>query len=153
MNPRVAPLTLAALLASGSVHAQAVVHRVDDGASRVLGGAVRMRWDDTGPRMRTVSGEVAVRVVLDVTPWQGRIARIYMVLAPEPAGRVDVRWIAQGPLLPGMLRDGERRLVYAGPITAPRIEDTQRLTITADGTRLTRPEELEFAFEIELESP
>lgn len=145
-------LLCVALLAAGPLAAQ-TAHRVDDSASRVIGGTVRMRWDDTGPRMRTVSGEVAVLVRLDVAAWQGRNARIYMVLAPEPAGRVDVRWTAQGPLLPGALRDGERRLVYAGPITAPRIEDTQRLIVTADGARLTRPEELEFAFEIELESP
>ncbi|MFC0676341.1 hypothetical protein ACFFGH_00570 [Lysobacter korlensis] len=129
---------------------------VDDSGSRVLGGEVRMRWDDArGDRHRppTVSGSVAVQVRLDVTEWQGRQGRIFMTLPPQPAGRVDASWTTRGVLLPGALRDGGRTLVYAGPIRGPAIEDTQQLVIQADGGRLTRPEQLQFAFEIELESP
>ena len=58
-----------------------------------------------------------------------------------------------GPLLPGTLRDGERTLVYSGPIASNRLEDTFRMTIQADGERVLRPQDLVFSFEIELESP
>ena len=51
-----------------------------------------------------------------------------------------------------MLRDGERALVYAGPIEADRLTDTFRITLQADGDRSVRPQSLEFAFEIEPES-
>lgn len=131
-------------------------HPVDDSGSRVLGGEVRMRWDDAPPDRHgppTVSGSVEVQVRLDVAQWQGRQGRIFMTLPPQPAGRIDASWTTRGPLLPGALRDGGRTLVYAGPIRGPAIEDTQQLVIRADGGRLTRPEQLQFAFEIELESP
>jgi hypothetical protein len=145
-------LLLAAPLLAGAQQALPV----DDRASEVLGGPLRMRWDtptgrhDASP---TVSGEVAVQVRLDVAPWLGRQGRIFMTLAPQAGTRVDVQWTTRGVLLPGALRDGERALVYAGPLRAPRLEDVQQLTIRADGARLVRPEQLHFAFEIELESP
>lgn len=150
-------LALALLLAAapcGSARAQA--HPVDDSGSHVLGGTVRMRWDDARAERRaaqTVSGGIEVQVRLNVAPWQGRQGRIFMTLPAQPTGRVDVVWTTHGVLLPGRLRDGERQLVYAGPIRGPVIEDIQRLLIRADGGRLTRPEQLHFAFEIELESP
>ena len=43
--------------------------------------------------------------------------------------------------------------MYAGPIQTDRLEDTFRMTIQADGNRVLRPQDLIFAFEIELESP
>jgi hypothetical protein len=147
---------LAVLLAAalpGGAYAQA--YPVDDSGSRVLGSMVRMRWDDPHAGRRpaqTVSGAVEVQVRLNVAPWQGRRGRIFMTLPTQPAGRVDVGWTTRGVLLPGNLRDGERQLVYAGPIRGPLIEDVQRLLIRTEGGRLTRPEHLHFAFEIELES-
>lgn len=141
-----APLPLAAQTA----------YPVDDSGSRVIGGPVRMHWDEPQSRRQgwqTVSGELAVNVRLNVSPWQGRAARIYMILPAQPAGRIDVSWTTQGALLPGSMRDGERRLVYAGMIPGPLIEDTQHLLLRADGDRLTRVEQLQFSFEIEVESP
>lgn len=128
---------------------------VDDSASQVLSaGIVPMRWDAPVPgpgRGNGITGEVVVRVVLDVAPWRGRRARIWQTLAPNPAGRVTATWTADGPLSAGVLHDGGRALVYAGPIDADRLTDTFRITLQADGDRVVRPQSLEFAFEIEPE--
>ncbi|MGH8076511.1 MAG: hypothetical protein ACREPE_04195 [Lysobacter sp.] len=129
---------------------------VDDSTSQVVGGNVRMRWDQGAPlpgQRPTVSGEITVLVRLNVSAWQGRQARIYMALPAQPAGPVNVSWSTRGRLLPGALRDGERALVYAGPIQTDFIEDTQRLLIRADGGKLVRSEQLKFSFEIDVESP
>lgn len=148
---------LALLLVAGSTMSPAAAQtfRIDDSASQVLTpGEVPMRWDTPVPRPgepSTISGRVAVRVVLDVSPWRGRQGRIYHRLAPSPSGPVTVRWTADGPLAPGVLRDGERALVYAGPIAVDRLTDTFRLTLQADGDRVLRPQTLDFSFEIELE--
>ncbi|GHA87721.1 hypothetical protein [Cognatilysobacter bugurensis] len=155
MSRRIARLALLLLAAPLLAGAQTALP-VDDHASEVLGGPLRMRWDTPAGRhdaSPTVSGEVAVRVRLDVAPWQGRQARIFMTLPPQAGTRVDAHWTTRGVLLPGALRDGERALVYAGPLRGPQLEDVQQLTIRADGARLVRPEQLHFAFEIELESP
>lgn len=148
------PLLIAAILACGSLSA-AAAERIDDSGSRVLGTPLtRMRWDTAPGRMSdTVVGQTSVLVHLDVAPWQGRQGRIFMVLAPQPIGRVDLTWTSHGLLLPGQMRDGERRLVYAGLITAPVIEDVQQLEIRADGNRLVRPEQMDVSFEMESESP
>lgn len=100
-----------------------------------------------------MTGQVVVVVRLDVSPWRGRRGRIYQSLPSQPVGPVNARWTANGPLLSGALRDGARALVYAGPIQSDRLEDTFRMTIQADGNRVLRPQDLTFAFEIELESP
>lgn len=147
-------LLIAALWAS-PIAAQTFA--VDDSASQVLeAGPVKMRWNTLVPQpgqASTMTGQVVVLVRLDVSPWRGRRARIYQTLPSQPIGPVDVRWTANGPLLPGALRDGGRTLVYAGPIQSDRLEDTFRITIQADGNRVLRPQDLTFAFEIELESP
>ncbi len=137
--------------------AAAQTYPVDDSASQVLqSGPLKMRWDSLVPRpgqAATMSGQVEVLVRLDVSAWRGRRGRIYHKLPTLASGPVTVRWSANGPLLPGTLRDGERTLVYSGPIASDRIEDTFRMTIQADGERVLRPQDLVFSFEIELESP
>lgn len=137
--------------------ADAQTFPVDDSASQVLQSApLKMRWDSLVPRpgqTATMSGQVVVQVRLDVSAWRGRRGRIYHKLPALPSGPVTVRWSANGPLLPGTLRDGERTLVYSGPIASNRLEDTFRMTIQADGERVLRPQDLVFSFEIELESP
>lgn len=148
-------LLLIATLWASPIAAQ--TYPVDDSASQVLeAGPIKMRWDSLVPQSgqaSTMSGQVVVLVRLDVSPWRGRRARIYQTLPSQPIGPVNVRWTANGPLLPGALRDGGRTLVYAGPIQSNRFEDTFRMTIQADGNRVLRPQDLTFAFEIELESP
>lgn len=147
-------LAAACALPSG---AGAQVFPVDDSASQVLqAGPVKMRWDSLAPtpgRPATISGELTVLVRLDVSPWQGRRARIYQTLAAVPSGPVTATWTANGPLLPGQLRDGGRTLVFSGVVTTARIEDTFRIHVQADGERVQRPQDLVFSFEIELESP
>ncbi len=137
------------------INAVAQTYPVDDSASQVLeSGLLKMRWDSVAPRSgqaSTMTGQVVVLVRLDVSPWRGRQVRIYQKLPSVPIGPVTVRWTSNGPLLSGVLRDGERALVYAGPVNSDRLEDTFRLTIQADGDRVERPQALTFAFEIELE--
>lgn len=148
-------LSLVALLWACPLAAQ--TYPVDDSASQVLeAGPIKMRWDSMVPQpgqTSTMSGQVVVQVRLDVSPWRGRSARIYQTLPSQPIGPVNVRWTANGPLLPGAMRDGGRTLVYAGPIQSDRLEDTFRMTLQADGNRVLRPQDLSFAFDIELESP
>jgi hypothetical protein len=147
-------LLFAALCASPVATAQ--TYPVDDSGSQVLGGNVRMKWDSVMPRpgqASTMTGRMTVLVRLDVSPWRGRSGRIYKKLAPQPSGPVLAQWTSRGVLLPGQLRDGERTLVYSGPIVADRLEDTLMVTLQADGDRLPDQSQLSFTFEIELESP
>ena len=128
---------------------------VDDSASQVMSASeVAMKWDSLVPgpgKSDRITGQVVILVRLELSSWQGRQGRIYQRLAPQPGSPVTASWTAQGPLLPGSVRDGERTLVYSGPILWPRLEDTFRMTIEADGGRVVRPQNLEFSFEIELE--
>jgi hypothetical protein len=157
MNRRLASLFPALLAAGLALPAAAQTYPVDDSASQVVqAGQVRMRWESLVPQRGqrpTIQGQVTVLVRLDVSPWLGRNGRIYQKLAPVPSGPVTVRWSATGPLLPGTVRDGERTLVYSGPLSTPRIDDTFQMVIQADGERVQRPQDLQFSFEIELETP
>lgn len=156
MSFRLRALVLVCLATAGTHSVRAETHRVDDSASQVLSNQVRMKWDSTAPQRGarpTVTGDVTVLARLDVSPWAGRQGRIYLTLPVQPIGPVTARWTTQGRLMTGALRAGERALVYAGPIAGGRLEDTLQLTIQADGGELSRPEQLNFAFEIDLESP
>lgn len=150
-------LLIAPLLALTTAPARAQPFPVDDSASQVIEtGPLRMRWDQIAPghgHSNAITGHVVVLVRLDVSPWQGQRGRIFMRLAPVPSGPVSAEWTSNGPLLPGRLRDGERQLVFAGAIADARLEDRFRITIQADGTRVTRTENLDFSFEFEPESP
>lgn len=148
-----AALLLLALLALPMAAPAQQAHPVDDSASQVLGGLVRMQWLDAAPvagASNVVAGQVTVLVSLDVSPWRNRNVRIYQRLAKQ-AMPVRVEWTARGPLMPGALADGERSLVYAGPVTADRLSDTFVFTLFADGQLLEKPELLDFSFELELE--
>jgi hypothetical protein len=135
--------------------AGAETFKVDDSGSQVQHSSVRMKWDDPVPRVGIqsgLSGETTVLVRLNLSPWQGRQGRVYMSLPAPSSGPLSVSWTTRGVLLPGALRSGERTLVYVGPIQTDRIEDTMRLHIQANGARLTRAEQLNFSFEIDVES-
>lgn len=140
-------------LAAGTALAQ--THRVDDSASQVLSSTLRLQPADSPARgvlSTRVAGEVEVLVRLDVSPWQGRSGRIYMTLPADAADAAyAVRWSTRGRLLAGALRPGERALVHAGPLPDALLQDTLRLHIEADGTRLRRAEQLAFSFEIDLD--
>jgi hypothetical protein len=138
-----------------SQHAVSQTYPVDDSASQVLeSGPLKMRWNSLVPapgQSATIAGYVNVLVHLDVSPWRDRQVRIYQKLPSLATGPVNVRWTANGPLLAGALRDGERALVYVGPINSDQIQDTLRLHIQTDGDRVVRPLSLAFSFEIEVE--
>ena len=141
---------------SSSTACAAETYKVDDSGSQVQSSSLRMKWDDPVPRAGTksgLSGENTVLVRLNLSQWQGRQGRVYMTLPAQSAGPVAASWTTRGTLLPGVLRGGERTLVYAGPIQSDMLEDTMRLHIQADGARLTRAEQLNFSFEIDVESP
>lgn len=147
-------LGLACALVTLPVSAQA--YRVDDAGSQVLGGPLRLKPITPMPRGELATalfGETGVLVRLDVSPWRGRRGRIYMTLPQHPGSQVTASWRTQGRLLPGVVRSGERTLVYAGPIDADSLEDTLRLSIQADGRDLGRGEQLAFSFEIDLDAP
>lgn len=145
-----------ALLLAVVMPATAQTFRVDDSASQVLGGSLRLKPDAMparGAPMYMVSGEIAVLVRLDVSPWQGRQGRIYMRMPEQRGGVVTATWSTRGRLLPGNLRAGERTVVYAGLIGNAMLEDTLRLRIDADGRTFPSSEQLAFSFEIDLDSP
>jgi hypothetical protein len=145
-------LIAALLLIIAAPAAMAGTYPVDDSASTVLAPVVNMKWDDAVPRpgqRATVSGRLGVIVRLDVAQWKGKVGKIYMKLPPQSIGSVYTTWTTRGRLLPGALRDGERSLVYAGPIHDSMIEDTISLLIQADGNRLFKTEQLHFSFEID----
>lgn len=153
---RLRRLFLAALLLAASPACLAQAFPVDDSGSQVLGGSVRMKWDSVVPQRGQSSGmtgQLTVLVRLDVSPWLGRNARIYKKLPPQPAGPLQASWTSRGVLQPGVLRDGERTLVYSGTILTERLEDTLQLTLRADGDRMPDFSQATFSFEIELESP
>lgn len=135
--------------------APAATYRIDDSASLVEARSVRMKWEQVAPGSDSarVAGGLTVQARLDVSPWQGRMGRVYLTLPVSATVPVTARWTTRGRLLPGSLRSGERVLVYAGPIATPMLEDTLEFVLQADGRELVRHERLEFAFEIDLEGP
>jgi hypothetical protein len=156
MRAHAAFLVLGLGLSTITTAAATTTHRVDDSASQVLGNTLQMKWDSVAPQRgqrATVSGAITVLVRLNLSPWQGRTGRVYMTLPAQPTGPVTATWTTQGRLLPGSLRAGERTLVYTGVMPATLYEDTMRLVIQADGQRLMRVEQLNFSFEIDVESP
>lgn len=150
---------IAALGLAAGQSLQAATHRIDDSATQVLSSSVRMRTDTrllprNGEPM-TWTGTVDVRVRLDLAPWQGRNGKIYMTLPNTTGTPLTVTWASRGRLLPGVLRSGERTLVHAGPVPTGvgLFEETLQLRIDSDGRGLERPQQLQFGFEIDMESP
>lgn len=144
-------LFLVALLFGLAPAAPAETHRVDDSASIVEARTVTLQWGRPSAGTR-LQGTVTVHARLDMSPWQGRMARVYLTLPLSAAPPVDVRWNARGRLLPGTLQPGGRTLVYAGPVLSRTLEDTLELELHADSRELVRAEQLVFVFEVDLET-
>lgn len=149
---KIAVSHLLLLLLAIAAPAFAETHRVDDSASVVLTSTVKLKSLSPlarGPQANLIYGELSVIVRLDVSPWKGRQGRIYMTLPEHANGPISAAWTTRGRLMPGILRAGERTLVYAGPIQDNRIEDTLRIRIEADARKLPDNEQLNFSFEID----
>jgi hypothetical protein len=148
-------LKVICLLASlGAWHgAIAATFRVDDSQTQVLESTLPMRWQEFSPASSNhfIEGNTRVQVRLNVTPWQGKAARIYMALPAQPIGTVQVNWRGQGKLLDGVLVSGQRGLVYAGPIHSTRLDDVLTVYLRADGKLVRSLHRLEFHFEIDLD--
>jgi len=148
-------LALAALAAALAMPtAWAATYRVDDAATIVEDAVVKMRWRNVAPSRRadnTVLGATRVNVRLNIAPWQGRNARIFLVLPVQPPAPLLARWSTQGRLQPGEVASGQRTLVYAGPINAPTIGETLVLQMETDGLQLEAMHRIDFHFEIDVE--
>lgn len=140
-------------LAALSLWANAETIRLDDSLSQVTPPVSEWSWEPGSIRSgnsRLVM-RIKVNVRLDTRKWVGRQVRIFMVMPVEGAGPVTAEWEAQGPLLAGRLAPGERALVFSGSISAPFIEDTLRVHLTADSRRMTEsPKRLSFHYEMDL---
>ncbi len=143
---------LAILLAGGT--AAAATFRVDDSLTLPNESTTAMKWRSLAPSRslgHAIEGSTVLAIRLNVAPWMGKNARIFMGLPEQPIGQVSAQWTTQGKLLPGELLSGNRTLVYAGPIRANLIEDTIVLRLQADGRRVVAPQRLQFYFEIDVD--
>ena len=93
-----------------------------------------------------------VRIVLNVSPWIGKPARIYMVMPQLPQSTLTVQWTTAGALLPGRLSGGQRQLVFQGVIAGARLEETMRIVASTDARDAVTPARVNFTFEIEVPS-
>ena len=98
----------------------------------------------------TVEATLRVDVRLNLAPWVNKQARIYMVLAPTDGEQLTANWRTQGRLLPGSVRGGNRTIVFDGVVREPFLNETIELNLLADGRLLTRTQQLQFHFEIEV---
>jgi hypothetical protein len=133
---------------SGGARAKSVP--IDDSASQALEPSVTMRWQSTVPRPgagNLMVGTTTIRVRINVLPWLHRSARIYLALPLQQPGPIGLTWTTQGRFLQGQVRSGERVLVYAGPITAPFLEDVFRFQFSVDGSLLPRATPVSYHFE------
>jgi hypothetical protein len=125
---------------------------IDDSATLPYNAALTLHWQQLEPRGRASNlmvGMLELRIRLNVSPWLKHAGRIYLVLPAQQPGAMTASWTTHGRLLPGQLAAGSRALVYAGPITAPFIEDVVQLTLTVDGRRMDQVYPVNFRFEMD----
>ena len=147
-------VALALASAGGTVSATAATYRVDDSATLPAESTALLRWQTAAPtrsRDAVLEGAVAVAVRLNLAPWVGDNARLYLVLPEQGTALTRASWRTQGRLLPGEISPGQRVLVYQGPITSPILEETLTIRIEADGNQMPGMQRLKFHFEIDTE--
>ena len=126
---------------------------VDDSLSHVQAGAAALRWRHALPsrtEANLLDATLDVRIVLNLGPWVGKPARIFMVMPSLPQSSLFVQWTTQGTLLPGRLTGGQRQLVFQGVVPGARLEDTMRVTASVDARDAAAPPRVNFTFEIEV---
>lgn len=128
--------------------------RVDDAGTVVSAPLVPMRWrplERGRGVLSEMTGELDVALRLNLSPWMGREVRLYLVLEPAviSGAGIAANWRASGLFLPGSVQSGARTLVYHGRVTDPFMYEKLRLTLTADGSRLSAVQPLQFYIEAE----
>lgn len=126
---------------------------IDDSGTLPYSTNAPVRWQALAPgrgvRNDRMEGAVTIQLRLNVAPWLNRSGRIFMVMPAQPPGPVQASWTTQGRLLPGQLTSGMRQLVYAGPITAPAINEVLNLKLVVDGSQMWQSYQLRFHFEMD----
>jgi hypothetical protein len=154
---RLPPLFACVILAAAlglPAHARAATFKVDDSASETLQVTSTARWQSLSPRRgaeNQVQAQATVRIRLNVKPWVGKQARIYMVNTSGDSFAYQMRWATTGVLLPNQLTPGQRSLVFSGPLNAPQLADTLQIALSTDGRYLSAPAALKFGFEIDVD--
>jgi hypothetical protein len=138
---------------AATAHAKSIT--VDDSGSVAIEPSVLMRWKTAVPT-RTAAGKLMVgtttiRVRINVMPWLRHSGRIYLALPAQQPGPISLSWTSQGRFLPGQLVSGNRVLVYAGPITAPFMEDTLTFQFSVAGALMRRAVPVTYHFEMDEE--
>jgi len=130
-------------------HAKTI--QIDDSGTQSLEPSVSLHWKSVVPSRsgtdNLMLGTSTIRVRLNVMPWLHRSLRIYLNLPAQQPGPLAISWLTQGRFIPGQLRSGNRVLLYAGPITAPFLEDTLNVQYSVDGSLVRRPFPVTFHFE------
>jgi hypothetical protein len=133
--------------------AQAKSITIDDSGTQALEPSVSMHWKTAVPSRsgggNLMVGTTTIRVRINVVPWLHHSGRIYLALPAQQPGRINLSWITQGRLLPGQIQSGNRVLVFAGPITAPFMEDTLTFQFSVDGALMRRPVPVTYHFEMD----
>jgi hypothetical protein len=155
MNRRqiVLATSVAAILTGGSRPLRAETFRVDDTGTTVSEPVTKMRWRQLVPGRgadHTVDAILRVALRLNLAPWKGRSARLFMGLAHSRQTPVTAAWTTQGRLLAGSVRSGSRSLIFEGGIVNDTLEETLTLSLTADGRTLATAQALQFYFEIDV---
>ncbi len=140
------------ILGAAALPAAAKTSVIDDSATLPNDAPLLLHWQQLSPRRpvnNLLTGTLTLRVKLNVAPWLRRNGRIYLRLPAQPPGRITASWTTQGRLLPGELSAGTRTLVYAGPISAPFVEDVLQLTLNVDGSQIQQLYHVAFTFEMD----
>lgn len=140
------------LVSRSAVAGPKTASRVDDAGTVVSHPVVPMAWRQGVPGRRadhSVEAVVGVRVRLNLAAWAGQRINLYMVLAPMAGRVVQAAWRGAGQFLPGVLKSGERALVFSGVVLSPIVSEALELTVSTDGRTLDTPAPLHFHFEAE----
>ena len=152
MITRFLAAAVVALAASGAVIAGKTTV-IDDSGTLPYNTNALVRWQSLAPtrggRNDSMEGAATIQLRLNVAPWLNRNGRIFLVLPAQQPGPVQASWTTQGRLLPGQMQSGMRQLVYAGPITAPVINEVLNLKLVVDGSRMWQSYQLRFHFEMD----
>ena len=126
---------------------------VDDSLSHTEPPSGTLRWRAPMPTPGAapmLDALLNVRIVLNLSRWVGKSARIYMIMPPLPQSSLSVEWVGSGTLQGGRLSSGQRQLVYQGVVARPRLEDTLKLRASVDARDTAPLPPVNFRFEIEV---